>query len=313
MDATIPTTTPAFRIAENPTRSAVLATVHRDRPATGYNHPVAAEPSSTATPSPASPLRLDRIGFDRAGRRILDDVSLEVQAADRWLVLGANGSGKTTLLRIAALYEHPTRGTVDVLGERLGRTDVRVLRRRIGYASAALASQLRPELTALDAVMTARFAALEPWWHRYDDHDRDRAFQCLRRMGVGELASRSLATLSSGEQQRVLLARTLMNEPSIVLLDEPSARLDLGGREQLVAALGTLAADRTAPPFVMVTHHVDEVPPGVTHALLLRDGRAVARGPIDEVLTSKSLSDCFGLSLDLERRPDGRLSAWARR
>lgn len=253
---------------------------------------------------------MDEVAFVRDGRAILDRVTLRVERGQRWLVLGANGSGKTTLLRIAALYEHPSSGRVTVLGERLGSTDVRVLRRRVGYASAALAAQFRPDLTASDVVMTARFAALEPWWHRYEPVDHERARACLADMGVGSFADRTLGTLSSGEQQRVFLARTRMNDPAVILLDEPSARLDLGGREQLVAALGQMATDAAAPPFVLVTHHVDEIPPGVTHAAILRDGRMLASGPLDEVVTSASLSECFGLPLQLERRADGRFSAW---
>lgn len=206
------------------------------------------------------------------------------------------------------MYEHPSTGTVHVLGEQLGRTDVRVLRRRVGYASAALAAQFRTDLTATDVVMTAKYAALEPWWHRYNAEDRARAVDCLDRMEVGAYRDRSIATLSSGEQQRVFLARTLMNDPDVILLDEPSARLDLGGREQLVAALDVLATQ--AAPFVLVTHHVDEVPAGVTHALLLRDGSALAQGPIAQTLTSDTLSDCFRMPLQLERRGDGRLTAW---
>lgn len=256
-------------------------------------------------------LDLSEVGFRRAHRWILHEVTWQVRDGERWLVLGANGSGKTTLLRVASLYEHPTTGVVQVLGERLGRTDVRRLRRRIGWASASLAAELRPQLSALDVVMTAKHAALEPWWHRYDDDDRARAGACLERMGVGALRDRSIGTLSSGEQQRVLLARTLMNEPGIVLLDEPSARLDLAGREQLVGALGELVADPNAPPIVLVTHHVDEVPTGMTHVLLLRDGRVLAAGPIATTLDEDRLSACFGLALRLERRPDGRLSAWA--
>ena len=269
--------------------------------------------NTTGTRSPGAPLELDQIVFERDGRRILDDISLHVTLGQHWLVLGANGSGKTTLLRIASMYEHPSSGSVRVLGELLGRTDVRRLRRRIGYTSAALRAEFRPALTSAEIVMTAKNAALEPWWHQYDDDDRARARDCLARLGVAVLADHQLATLSSGEQQRVFLARTLMNDPGILLLDEPSAGLDLGGREQLVAALGDLAADRAGPPFVLVTHHVDEVPEGVTHALLLRDGRAVSQGPIDEALTEAALSDCFEMNLALERRPDGRLSAWARR
>ena len=260
-----------------------------------------------------APLVLDQIGFARAGRDIIGTISLRVESGQRWVILGANGSGKTTLLRIAALMEHPSRGDVWVLGQQLGRVDVRVLRKRIGFASSALAAQLRPALPAIDVVMTALNAALEPWWHRYTGLDHERAMACLDRMGVGDKANRSFGTLSSGEQQRVLLARTLINDPAIVLLDEPGAGLDLAGREQLVGALAELAGDPASPPLLLVTHHVDEIPPGVTHALLLRDGTALAQGPIDEALTAHSLSAGFGIALSLERRADGRLSAWARR
>ena len=254
---------------------------------------------------------LDRVTFVRDGREILAPLTWQVLPGQRWLVLGANGSGKTTMLRIASMHEHPSAGTVEVLGERLGRTDVRVLRRRVGYLSASLAGQLRPTLAARDVVMTARFAALEPWWHRYTVEDAARADACLERMGVGWASGRELGTLSSGEQQRVLLARTLMNEPGVVMLDEPSARLDLGGREQLVQALVDLIDDPASPPLVLVTHHLDEVPPGMTHVLLLRDGKVVAAGPVDDTLDAVRLSDCFGLPLVLDRRADGRLSAWA--
>ena len=263
--------------------------------------------------TPESVLELDEVAFVRDARTIVAPLSWSVGPAQRWLVLGANGSGKTSLLRMCALYEHPSRGRIVVLGEELGRTDVRVLRRRIGYSSAALAAQIRPDLDALDVVMTARYAALEPWWHRYDGDDRVQALRCLDHMGVGRFAGRRLGSLSSGEQQRVLLARTLMNDPGILLLDEPSARLDLGGREQLVAALAELTLDATAPPLVLVTHHLDEVPPGMSHVLMLREGEVVARGPIDEALTSDTLSRCFDLPLVLERRDDGRLSAWTTR
>jgi iron complex transport system ATP-binding protein len=256
-------------------------------------------------------LNLSRVTFVRDGRVILAQLTWCVHQTERWLVVGANGSGKTTLLRIASLYEHPSAGTVEVLGERLGRTDVRELRRKVGYMSAALAAQIRPELRSRDVVMTARYAALEPWWHRYTTADEAQAEACLGRMGVAWTADRSLGTLSSGEQQRVLLARTLMNEPGVLMLDEPSARLDLGGREQLVQALSELTLDSSAPPLVLVTHHLDEVPPGMTHVLMLRDGAVIARGPIERHLTASNLSACFGMPLQLERRPDGRLNAWS--
>lgn len=255
-----------------------------------------------------SVLRLGAVEVIRDGRRILGPLDWTVAEGERWLVLGANGSGKTTLVRLAALYEHPSTGTVEVLGERLGRTDVRELRRRIGYLSASLAADLRPQLRALDVVMTARYAALEPWWHRYTVDDERRAAVCLERLDVGWTAERPWGSLSSGEQQRVLLARTLMNDPAIVLLDEPSARLDLAGREHLATALGELAD--AGPALVLVTHHIDEVPPGMSHVLMLRDGAVVAQGPITTQLTADALSRCFGLELELERRRDGRWSAW---
>jgi iron complex transport system ATP-binding protein len=159
--------------------------------------------------------------------------------------------------------------------------------------------------------MTAKHAALEPWWHTYTDDDRKRATTFLDRLGVGGLAEREFGTLSSGERQRVLLARTLMTDPGLVLLDEPNAGLDLGGREELVAALAALAGDPDSPPSILVTHHVDEIPPGFTHVLLLREGRVHAAGPIATTLTAAHLSATFGLPLSLERR-DGRFSAFAR-
>jgi iron complex transport system ATP-binding protein len=253
-------------------------------------------------------LRLDRVGVVRDGRPILSDVSWTVGPGEHWVVLGANGSGKSTLVRIAALDLHPSSGTVDVLGERLGRTDVRSLRRRIGYSSAALADSFRPSISAFDIALTARRGALEPWWHTYDEEDRARALDSLLRLGVAHLAARPFGTLSSGERQRVLIARTLVNDVGIVLLDEPNAGLDLGGREWLVAGLQALAVDPATPPMVLVTHHVEEIPPAFERALLLRDGQVIAAGPVDEVLTSQLLSETYGLALDVEER-DGRFTA----
>jgi len=247
----------------------------------------------------------------RDGRAVLDDVTWSVQPHERWVVLGRNGSGKTTMVRLASAQEHPSAGVVEVLGQRLGRVDLRTLRARIGLASSALTQRLRPALTAADVVMTARFGALEPWWHTYDDADRQRARDLLARLGVGAFADREFGTLSSGESQRVLIARTLMTDPGLLLLDEPTAGLDLGGREELVASLAALAQDDTSPPTILVTHHVDEIPPGFTHLLLLKEGRVQAAGPLDEVLTEEQLSACFGLPLVVERR-GGRFGAWAR-
>ncbi|MCB9371250.1 MAG: ABC transporter ATP-binding protein [Microthrixaceae bacterium] len=256
-------------------------------------------------PDPGAPaLRLAGVGLDLDGRRVLDDVGWSVARGERWVVLGRNGSGKTSLLRIASLYLHPSEGTVDVLGERLGRTDVRRLRARVGVASAAMADLLRPALPAVDVVMTAKHAALEPWWHDYGESDRARALALLDRLGCAALAGQRFGTLSSGERQRVQLARTLMADPGLLLLDEPTAGLDLGGREDLVRRLADLAGDATTPPTVLVTHHVEEIPPSFGHALLLRDGRVQAAGPIDDVLTAEALSVCFGVPLELERRDD---------
>lgn len=260
----------------------------------------------------ATALELDQVSVRIDGRTVLSDLSWAVEDGQRWVVLGPNGSGKTTLLRVASLYLHPTAGSVRVLGQTVGRLDVRALRPRIGLASAALANQVRPQVSARDAVMTARFGALEAWWHVYDDADRARAEALLDRFGVGGHADQAFGTLSSGERQRVQLARTLMTDPDLVLLDEPTAGLDLGGREDLLGRLAGLARDPSTPPLVLVTHHVDEIPEGFTHALVLAAGRVVALGPIQEVITGSVLGDAFGLDLEVEHR-DGRWTARARR
>lgn len=254
-------------------------------------------------------LRLSGVGLDRDATTILDDVDWTVGPCERWVVLGPNGSGKSSIVRIASLYLHPSRGTVDVLGHRLGRVDVRRLRNRIGYASAALGDAFRPDLVAADVVMTALNGALEPWWHTYSDADRRRARDLLESVGCGHVAERALITCSSGERQRVLVARTLMTDPGLVLLDEPTAALDLGGREELVATLDDLAADPSTPPTVLVTHHLEEIPPSFTHALLVRQGTVVAAGPIDEVIVADRLEACFDMPIEVQRR-DGRL--WGR-
>jgi iron complex transport system ATP-binding protein len=253
-----------------------------------------------ASPSAAPALRLAGVCVVRPPVTILSGIDWTVGAGERWVVLGPNGSGKTTLLRLASLYLHPTAGTVDVLGRRFGRVDVRRLRTRIGLVSPALADLLRPDITVVDAVMSAREAALETWWHTYDERDRDHALDLLGRTGTRSLANRTFGTLSSGERQRVLVARSLWGDPGLVLLDEPTAGLDLGAREDLIGRLSALAGDPATPPTVLVTHHVEEIPAGFTHALLLRGGRVLAGGPIAEVLTGRALSDLFGLALELD-------------
>ena len=244
------------------------------------------------------------------GITVLGPLDLDILPSERWVVLGPNGSGKTSLIRVLSLYRYPTTGTVEVLGETWGATDVRTLRQRIGLASSSLRDQFRPDIQGVDIVMTARHAALETWWHDYSDEDHAAAMECLSRVDAGALATRQFRTMSSGEQQRVQLARTLMGNPGLLLLDEPTAGLDLAGREQLVNSLAVVAADPDTPATVLVTHHTDEIPPGFTHGLLLKDGAVMACGPLDQVLTAESLSKCFGLNLRLENR-DGRWLSWA--
>jgi iron complex transport system ATP-binding protein len=253
-------------------------------------------------------LRCNRVSLVLDGAQILTDIHWTVGPREHWVVLGANGAGKTTLLRIAALYQHPSAGTVEVLGRRLGRTDVRTLRERIAFSSPALAARLEPSMTAAEVVMTARYAALAPWWHQYTDADRTRARVLLEEWRCGALATHKFPTLSAGERQRVLLARMLMNEPGIALLDEPTAGLDIGGREELVADLTTWAHDETRPPMVLVTHHLEEIPPGFTHALILKSGRVLTSGALNDTVTSDILSEAFELTLDVDQR-DGRFTA----
>jgi iron complex transport system ATP-binding protein len=260
--------------------------------------------------STAGTLRFDRVGLQRGDRWTLSDITWTVAPRERWVVLGPNGSGKTTLVRLAGGWLHPTTGTVTVLGKQIGRTDVRSLRTRIAFASASISPSLRPALSAADVVVTARHAALETWWHHYTDADHARARALLERVGCGTLGDREFGTLSEGERQRVLLARSLMPDPELILLDEPTAALDLSGREALVTQLTDLAGDATVPPIVFITHHVEEIPPGFTHALVLKGGRVLAAGPVAEVMTAEMLSEAYDIAVRLERT-DGRYWAWA--
>ena len=254
-------------------------------------------------------VELSGVRFVRDGRTILDGIDWRVRTGERWVIVGPNGSGKTTLCRLASLHVHPSAGAVHVLGQRMGRCDVRALRAHVGVTSQALADLMRPELRAADVVLTGRHAALTPWWHEYSGADRDRAAALLARVGCAHLSGARYGTLSAGERQRVLLARALVNDPPLLVLDEPTAGLDLAGREQLVARLSEVAAAADNGAVVLVTHHVDEIPPGFTHVLMLAGGRVVARGPLAATLTAERLSTCFGLPLRLARR-DGRWWAW---
>lgn len=258
---------------------------------------------------PDALIALSEVTVVSDGRTILGPVSWRIEPGEHWVVLGPNGSGKSTLMAVASLGRHPSSGRVHLLGHELGRVDLRALRARVGVSSASLVDQLRGRLTAAEVVMCGLYAALEPWWHTYDDAAAKRAAELLARVGLAGYEDRTLATLSSGERQRTLLARTLMAEPDVVVLDEPTAGLDLGGREGLVTALDGIAAD-AGPATVFVTHHVEDIPPSTTHLLALAAGRAVAVGPVDEVLSAELLSRVFGIGVDLERR-DGRWSARA--
>jgi iron complex transport system ATP-binding protein len=244
---------------------------------------------------------LDRARGGLDNLRVLHDLDWVVGPGERWVVLGPNGSGKTTMFQLASGYLHPTRGTVDIVGHRLGRVDVRRLRERIGLVSASIAKMVVPTIPALDVVVSARHGALEPWWHTYQGDEWELARKLLDEAGFGAIADRPFGVLSEGERQQVLLARSLMNEPALLLLDEPAAGLDVGGRERLVTRLGRLARDPGSPPSVLITHHVEEIPVGFTHVLLLRDGRVVASGPLVENLTAANLSATFGLRLAIER------------
>ena len=239
---------------------------------------------------------------------LLCGVDWTVEADHRWVILGPNGAGKTTLLQLAAAQMHPTRGEVRLLGETLGAVDVFELRPRIGLTSAALAQRIAPAETTGDIVVSAGYAVVGRWRERYDVHDLTRAGMLMEQWGVAQFAHRPFGTLSEGERKRAQIARALMPDPELLLLDEPGAGLDLGGREDLVARLSDLARYHYAPAQVLVTHHVEEIPPGYTHALLLREGQVVAAGPADDVLTDEALSETFGLSLSLTRT-DGRFTA----
>ncbi|MBV9293815.1 MAG: ATP-binding cassette domain-containing protein [Frankiales bacterium] len=253
---------------------------------------------------PADAVRLDAVTVRRGGATLLRDVSWTVRGDERWVVLGANGAGKTTLLQVAAGSIRPAAGSVELLGESLDDTDLDDLLPRVGWASAALADRLPADERVLDVVLTASYASVRRGIERYDDVDDARARDLLAQLGCRALAERAFGTLSEGERKRVQLARALMTDPEILLLDEPAAGLDLGAREALLRTLTRLAEDQTAPALVLVSHHVEEVPAGFTHAMLLREGQVVAAGPIREVMRSSLVSACFGLPLLVFRRGD---------
>ncbi len=256
-------------------------------------------------------LALAGVTVRRGATTLLDDVDWEVEEGERWVVLGPNGAGKTTLLQLASARMHPTSGVVGILGEVLGAVDVFELRPRIGLASSSMAERIPSSETVGNVVVTASYGIVGRWRETYAAMDIARAMELLRALGADHLVNRAYGTLSEGERKRVQIARALMTDPELMLLDEPAAGLDLGGREDLVARLGALASDTEAPAMVLVTHHVEEIPPGFTDVLMIRDGRVVAAGPLGLAMTEANLSETFGMPLVLEQHGD-RWSARAR-
>jgi iron complex transport system ATP-binding protein len=255
-------------------------------------------------------VELAEVSVVRGGSSLVDAIDWVVDEADRWVVIGPNGAGKTTLLQVLAAQMHPTTGVAGLLGEVLGTVDVFELRPRIGLTSAALADRLPRSERVSDVVVSASYAVLGRWREPYDEMDHQRAKELLTELGIGHLSDRTFGTLSEGERKRVQIARALMTDPELMLLDEPAAGLDLTGREQLVRSLSSIATAEGAPAMVLVTHHVEEIPPGFTHALLLKKGRVMSAGPIEQALTAQTLSDTFDIALSLDHR-DGRWSARA--
>jgi iron complex transport system ATP-binding protein len=250
---------------------------------------------------PAEVLRLSGAGVSRDRSMLLRDVSWTVHDDERWVIVGPNGAGKTTLLQVAAGLILPTHGSAQVLGEPVETADLAELRSRVGIASAAVAEQVPRGEKVIDLVMTAGYGILGRGREEYDSFDVVRAVELLDAVGCAHLIRRRFGTLSEGERKRVQIARSLMSDPEVLLLDEPAAGLDLGGREDVLRRIAALAVDPQAPVLVMVTHHVEEVPEGFTHAMLMRKGGVLAAGPLDEVFTELRLSQCFGIPLIVER------------
>jgi len=252
----------------------------------------------------ASVLELTDVSVVRDGNTILDSISWAVDSDERWVVLGPNGAGKTTLLAIASASIHPSSGNARVLDDTLGKVDVFELRPRIGFASTQLARRVPESETVLDVVLTAAYSVTGRWNEQYDDIDTRRARRVLAEWKLDHLEGRRFGSLSDGEQKRVQIARAVMTDPELLLLDEPAASLDLGAREELLQLLGGYASSAQAPGIVMVTHHVEEIPRAFTHALLLKQGRIQASGPLADVITADNLTETFGMNITVERHDD---------
>jgi len=258
----------------------------------------------------AAVVELAGVSIVRNGSTLINNIYWEVDESDRWVVIGPNGAGKTTLLQVISAQIHPSSGVAGLLGEVLGTVDVFELRPRIGLTSAALAERIPRGERVHDVVVSASYAVVGRWREEYDELDHERASELLAQLRIDRLAKRTFGTLSEGERKRVQIARALMTDPELLLLDEPAAGLDLAGRESLVTTLGELAQDQYAPASVLVTHHVEEIPNGITHAMLLKAGEIVAAGPLRDTLTADNLTKTFEVELSLIEA-DGRWTARA--
>jgi len=247
----------------------------------------------------SSLLKLENVSVIRGGQNILGPINWSLNQGERWVVIGPNGAGKTTFLQLIAALIHPSRGRVEILGEEMGRVDVFELRPRIGISSAALQEYLPQDERVVDLVLTAAYAITGRWIEEYDLWDESRAKALLDVFGVRELAERTFGTLSEGERKRVQIARSLMANPEILLLDEPAAGLDLGGREDILNRISNFLDEPGAPSSVIVTHHIEEIPRGTTHVLLLKSGIDFAAGEISDVLTEENLNTLFNVNVAL--------------
>lgn len=255
-------------------------------------------------------IELQNVSVIRSGKLILESLGFQAQSSERWVILGANGAGKTTMLRVCAAQIQPSSGSATLLGKRLGETNVFELRTRIGFASSALASQIPNSETVLNAVMTASYGVTGRWNESYDALDERRARRVLNEWELASFEDRPFGTLSDGERKRVQIARSIMTDPELLLLDEPVASLDLAARELTIGLLSGYAKSPSAPAMAMVTHHLEEIPAGFTHALLLQDGRVLARGEIGDTITSEAISEAFRFPLKVSYQ-NGRFGAVA--
>jgi len=252
----------------------------------------------------------DAVSVTKEGSRILSDISWDIDSSERWVIVGPNGAGKTTLLALLASFSHPSSGTVVVLGETLGKTDVFDLRPRVGFASSDMANRIPYNETVLDTILTAAYGVTGRWKEDYESIDIRRAQRVLAEWNLENLAESTMRTLSDGERKRVQIARAVMTDPEMLLLDEPAGSLDVGAREDVIEMLDHFAGEPTSPAMVMVTHHVEEIPSGFTHLLAIADGRIVAKGRLEETLTGAVLSDAFGRPLSVTHN-NGRFQATA--